>query len=53
MLQTSASGLKYFADIRNGRPDGKMSHLACFTGTELIMRKNVEGAIFSRVVLAN
>lgn len=37
MLQTSAGGLKYFADIKNGRPDGKMGHLACFSGGMLAL----------------
>lgn len=32
LLQTSKSGLKYFADMKYDRLDHKMDHLACFAG---------------------
>ncbi|XP_022236670.1 mannosyl-oligosaccharide 1,2-alpha-mannosidase IA-like, partial [Limulus polyphemus] len=37
LLQTSKSGLKYFADMRYGRLDHKMDHLACFSGGMLAL----------------
>ncbi|ESN94889.1 hypothetical protein HELRODRAFT_87481 [Helobdella robusta] len=32
LLQTSRNGLVYFAEMKNGRLEHKMDHLACFTG---------------------
>jgi len=32
LVQTSGGGLKYLAEMKNGRLDHKMDHLACFAG---------------------
>ena len=32
MMQTSKSGLKYFAEYKSGRLEHKMDHLGCFSG---------------------
>ena len=32
MIQTSKSGLKYFAEYKSGRLEHKMDHLGCFSG---------------------
>lgn len=33
MLFTSKGGLTYFAELKFGRPEHKMDHLGCFSGT--------------------
>ena len=32
LLQTSVSGMKYFAEYKTGRMEHKMDHLGCFSG---------------------
>lgn len=37
MLQTSRSGLRYFAEYKSGRLEHKMDHLGCFSGGMLAL----------------
>ncbi|XP_041354886.1 mannosyl-oligosaccharide 1,2-alpha-mannosidase IA-like [Gigantopelta aegis] len=37
VIQTSAGGLKYFAEFKSGRIEHKMDHLACFSGGMLAL----------------
>ena len=32
LIMTSHGGLRYVAELKNGRPEHKMDHLACFVG---------------------
>ena len=51
MLKTSAAGFVYFSDVKNGRQEDKMGHLACFSGVHyLVCMKNYNNALYATLV---
>ena len=46
LLQTSKSGLTYFAEYKSGRLEHKMDHLGCFVGTSLHLAPTSHVVVF-------